>query len=82
MNQIARGGDDPTPPEGGTTRVPQTSQSQGLAKYWQGNFLRCREKKNIYCALPPYHCCGPAFTSKPSPGDPGRTRLAGFFLIT
>jgi hypothetical protein len=23
MNQIARGGDDPTPPEGGTTRVPQ-----------------------------------------------------------
>ena len=25
MNQIARGGDDPTPPEeGGTTRVPQT----------------------------------------------------------
>ena len=31
MNQIARGGDDPTPPEGGTTRVPQTSQSQGPA---------------------------------------------------
>ena len=29
MNQIARGGDDPTPPEGGTTRVPQTSQFQG-----------------------------------------------------
>jgi hypothetical protein len=31
MNQIASGGDDPTPPEGGTTRVPQTSQSQGPA---------------------------------------------------
>ena len=29
MGQIARGGDDPTPSEGGTTRVPQTSQSQG-----------------------------------------------------
>jgi hypothetical protein len=25
MNQIVRGGDDPTPPEGGTTRMPQTS---------------------------------------------------------
>ena len=31
MNQMARGGDDPTPPEGGTTRVPQTSQSPGPA---------------------------------------------------
>jgi hypothetical protein len=31
MNQIARGGDDPTPPEGGTTRVLQTSQSLGPA---------------------------------------------------
>ena len=29
MNQIARGGNDPTPPEGGTTRMPQTSQPQG-----------------------------------------------------
>ena len=29
MNQIARGGDDPAPPEGGTTRVPQTAQSKG-----------------------------------------------------
>ena len=29
MNQIARGGNDPTPPEGGTTRMPHTSQPQG-----------------------------------------------------
>ena len=29
MNQIVRGGDDPTPPEGGTTRMPQTSGLRG-----------------------------------------------------
>ena len=33
MNQIARGGDDPTPQEGGTTRVPQTSQSTKSSSY-------------------------------------------------
>ena len=29
MNQIVRGGDDPTPPEGGTTRMPQTCGLRG-----------------------------------------------------
>jgi hypothetical protein len=29
MNQIVRGGDDPTPPEGGTTRMPQSSGLRG-----------------------------------------------------
>ena len=29
MNQIVRGGYDPAPPEGGTTRMPQTSGLRG-----------------------------------------------------
>ena len=46
MNQIVRGDDDPTPPEGGTTRMPQTfskKQTSGLRDkliYFESNIER------------------------------------------
>ena len=44
MNQIVRGDDDPTPPEGGTTRMPQTFSKPPVSRdkliYFESNIER------------------------------------------